>query len=56
MLALRLPLDIEQRLEALAKKTGLINSYYAREAIFVESKTLRTTIWRVGVLRAAVRA
>jgi RHH-type transcriptional regulator, rel operon repressor / antitoxin RelB len=33
MLALRLPLDIEQRLEALAKKTGRSKSYYAREAI-----------------------
>ena len=33
MLALRLPLEIEQRLEALAKKTGRSKSYYAREAI-----------------------
>lgn len=33
MLALRLPPDIEQRLEALAKKTGRTKSYYAREAI-----------------------
>lgn len=33
MLALRLPPDIEQRVDALAKKTGRSKSYYAREAI-----------------------
>lgn len=33
MLALRLPPEIEARLEALAKKTGRTKSYYAREAI-----------------------
>jgi RHH-type transcriptional regulator, rel operon repressor / antitoxin RelB len=33
MLALRLPLEIERRLDALAKKTGRSTSYYAREAI-----------------------
>jgi RHH-type rel operon transcriptional repressor/antitoxin RelB len=33
MLALRLPLDIEKRLDALAKKTGRSKSFYAREAI-----------------------
>jgi RHH-type transcriptional regulator, rel operon repressor / antitoxin RelB len=33
MLALRLPPDIERRLDALAKKTGRSTSYYAREAI-----------------------
>ena len=33
MLALRLPKDIEQRLEALAKRTGRSKSFYAREAI-----------------------
>jgi len=33
MLALRLPPDIEQRLAALAKKTGRSKSFYAREAI-----------------------
>jgi RHH-type transcriptional regulator, rel operon repressor / antitoxin RelB len=33
MLALRLPAEIEKRLEALAKKTGRSKSYYAREAI-----------------------
>jgi RHH-type rel operon transcriptional repressor/antitoxin RelB len=33
MLALRLPEEIESRLEALARKTGRTKSYYAREAI-----------------------
>jgi RHH-type rel operon transcriptional repressor/antitoxin RelB len=32
-LAIRLPPDIEQRLEALAEKTGRTKTYYAREAI-----------------------
>jgi RHH-type rel operon transcriptional repressor/antitoxin RelB len=33
MLALRLPPEIEQRLDALARKTGRTKSFYAREAI-----------------------
>ena len=33
MLALRLPPDLERRLDALAKKTGRSKSFYAREAI-----------------------
>ena len=33
MLALRLPPEIEQRLDALARKTGRSKSFYAREAI-----------------------
>jgi RHH-type transcriptional regulator, rel operon repressor / antitoxin RelB len=33
MLALRLPKDVEDRLTALAKKTGRTKSYYARQAI-----------------------
>ncbi|NOZ32875.1 MAG: TraY domain-containing protein [Alphaproteobacteria bacterium] len=33
MLALRLPPEIEARLEAMAKKTGRTKSFYAREAI-----------------------
>jgi len=37
MLALRLPPDIEKRLDALAKKTGRTKSYYAREAILRHS-------------------
>ena len=33
LLALRLPPEIEARLDALAKRTGRTKSYYAREAI-----------------------
>ncbi len=33
MLAIRLPPDIEQRLDALAKATGRTKTFYAREAI-----------------------
>ena len=33
MLAIRLPADIENRLEALAKATGRTKTFYAREAI-----------------------
>ena len=33
MLAIRLPAEIEDRLEALAKATGRTKTYYAREAI-----------------------
>lgn len=33
MLALRLPSDIEARLETLARRTGRSKSFYAREAI-----------------------
>ena len=33
MLALRLPEEIELRLDKLAKKTGRTKSFYAREAI-----------------------
>ncbi|PZS10679.1 MAG: CopG family transcriptional regulator [Acidimicrobiales bacterium] len=33
MLALRLPEDVEDRLDVLAKTTGRSKSYYAREAI-----------------------
>lgn len=33
MLALRLPIEIEMRLDALAKSTGRTKTFYAREAI-----------------------
>lgn len=33
MLAIRLPEDIEKRLDALSKATGRTKTYYAREAI-----------------------
>lgn len=33
MLAVRLPIEIEARLDALAKATGRTKSYYVREAL-----------------------
>ncbi len=33
MLAIRLPADIEERLNALSARTGRTKTYYAREAI-----------------------
>jgi len=40
MLALRLPPEIEERLAALARKTGRSKSYYAREAILRQIEDL----------------
>ena len=40
MLALRLPADIEKRLDDLAKKTGRTKSYYARQAILEKLEEL----------------
>lgn len=40
MLALRLPKDLEARLEAMAKKTGRTKSYYARLAIIEKLEDL----------------
>ena len=38
MMAIRLPAEIDERLTALAKRTGRTKTYYAREAIlrFIE--------------------
>lgn len=33
MLAIRLPVEIEQRLQSLAEKTGKTKTFYAKEAI-----------------------
>jgi len=33
MLAIRLPIDIEKRLQSLANETGRTKTYYVREAI-----------------------
>lgn len=43
MLAIRLQPDIEQRLEALAKKTGRTKTFYAREAIEEHIEDLEDT-------------
>lgn len=40
MLAIRLPADIEERLDRLAKRTGRTKTYYAREAILTHLEEL----------------
>jgi RHH-type rel operon transcriptional repressor/antitoxin RelB len=40
VLAIRLPQDIEKRLERLAKRTGRSKTYYAREAILAHLEDL----------------
>lgn len=58
MLAIRLPRDIEQRLTALAKKTGHSKSYLARQAILehlddIEDYYLAAA--RVGEVRLSIK-
>lgn len=43
MLTLRLPPDIEKRLEDLARKTGRTKSFFAREAILEHLEDLEDT-------------
>ncbi len=43
MLAIRLPVEIEERLAALAKRTGRTKTYYAREAILQYMDDLEDT-------------
>jgi RHH-type rel operon transcriptional repressor/antitoxin RelB len=47
MLAIRLPRDIEARLESLAKRTGRTKTFYARQAILddLEDLYLAETRW-----------
>ena len=40
MLAIRLPPDVESRLDALAKTTGRTKTFYAREAILAHLDNL----------------
>ena len=50
-LALRLPDDIEKRLEALAHKTHRSKSYYAREAIITHLEDLEDYYEAIEVLK-----
>jgi len=55
MLAIRLPPDVEARLDALAKKTGRTKTYYAREAIVEHLSDLEDLYLaerRIAALRA----
>ena len=40
MLAIRLPENIEERLDRLAKRTGRTKTYYAREAVLAHIEEL----------------
>ena len=51
MLAIRLPPEIEERLERLAKLTGRTKTYYAREAILKHLKDLEDTFLAVERLQ-----
>lgn len=54
MLAIRLPAEIEQRLEALALATGRTKTFYAREAILEymdDLEDLYLAESRLGALR-----
>lgn len=55
MLAIRLPEDIERRLEKLAKATGRTKTFYAREAILEHLEDMEDTYLaerRMETLRA----
>ena len=55
MLAIRLPPEIEARLDALAKSTGRTKTYYVREAILehlADLEDLHLAEKRVAALRA----
>jgi RHH-type rel operon transcriptional repressor/antitoxin RelB len=58
MIALRLPPDIEERLEALARRTGRSKSFYAREAILehlIEDRVMVVLAVEVGHRREVYR-
>ena len=55
MLAIRLPPEIEQRLESLAAATGRTKTYYAREAILEHIGDLED-IYLAGQRLADIRA
>ena len=57
MLAIRLPVDIELRLENLAKSTGRTKTFYAREAILEyleDMEDLYEAEQRVANIRAGI--
>ena len=54
MLALRLPPDIERRLEALAKRSGRSKSFYAREAILEHLDDLEAVYISDEILKRVV--
>lgn len=51
MLVIRLPAEIEARLEALAKATGRTKTFYAREAILEHLDNLEKLYFANQVIR-----
>ena len=51
MLAVRLPLEIEERLERLAQRTGRTKTFYAREAILRHLEEMEDTYLAVNRLK-----
>jgi RHH-type transcriptional regulator, rel operon repressor / antitoxin RelB len=50
MLAIRLPVEIEKRLDILAKKTGRTKTYYVREAILSHVEEIEQKYLALGRL------
>jgi RHH-type transcriptional regulator, rel operon repressor / antitoxin RelB len=50
MLALRLPPEIEERLDALAKATGRTKSFYVREAILEHLEDMEDAYFSAATL------
>ena len=55
MLALRLPKDIEDRLDLLAKRTGRTKTFYAREAILEHLEDLEDAYVALDRLKKPVK-
>lgn len=55
MLAIRLPEEIEERLERLAKKTGRTKTFHAREAILEHIEDLEDTYLAASRLKRNAR-
>jgi hypothetical protein len=51
MLAIRLPEDVERRLDSIARRTGRTKTFYAREAILVHLRDLEDA-YRGGKTRS----
>lgn len=55
MLAVRLPEEIEKRLQKLAAKTGRTRSYYVREAVIEHLEDLEDTYLAVERLKTPAK-
>ena len=50
MLAIRLPEDVEKRLDELAKRTGRTKTFYAREAVLAHIQNLENAYMAEGTV------